>query len=226
MMDRVPGQLSDADISTIFAETQAAREKGAKRALDISHRSQNIECLQPPAGPIMSYLIPYLSRDFRMERGSAPIIGAVKIDKLPVKPKPHFIPFIHELPAKPLKRTVIPRLVAALGFLGLYYIGASALRPPKGFPSSWSFLGTPFKTEYVGNAGVDGLLTILVKFFSSSITSEDPAPLLQAIYLAATLIPTLLIWTIESRRRGNIESMIGRLVTWYVTTPVHPIQPC
>ncbi|KAH8890413.1 FAD binding domain-containing protein [Thozetella sp. PMI_491] len=213
-LDTVSGSLSEADVTAIFAATEDARKERATLAVDAAHSAQKGTALERPGtAKVVRLMAPYLPRDVRGEGWTKLFVNTEKVNKLPEPNTRHFVPFKDELPAAPLKKSTLPRLAAAAAFAGLYYLGLNALRLPV-FPATFSFLGEPFKTVYTGRAGLDRLLTILVKFFSGAVASTDPGARLQALYLLSMLTPTIAIWTIESRRRGNTQNFLGYLLTW------------
>ncbi|KAH8891947.1 FAD/NAD(P)-binding domain-containing protein [Thozetella sp. PMI_491] len=190
-LDSNRGPLTAEDITDIFAQTQAVRAPRMKLAMDLAIKALHFESLQPRGVELLvKTMLPILGRDVRMERQSSVILGA----------RPHF-------------DASLPRWITGLTMVVLSNVASHALRLPE-YPPNLLFRGVPFKTKYTGFAGLDGLFTLLVKFFGPLVAGDDPAKLIQAAYLIASLMPMLVILTVESRRRGNAQGLNTRLVTW------------
>ncbi|KAH8898447.1 FAD binding domain-containing protein [Thozetella sp. PMI_491] len=213
-LDSSRGALSSGDIESMFGEIQKIRHDRASQAVSESNSRQAIEAFEGPLSEVVTPILAhFLSRDIKGERQTGMAIPAVRINSLPMPKRSHYIPYEDELPAKPLKKATLPRLLAALVFVTLMFAAVKGLDLGRISALPASFLGAPFIGGWTGLPAVDNVLSVLVKFFSAVVTSPDPAHRLQLAYFLTIMVPALLIWTIEANRRGNNQTMMGWLVS-------------
>ena len=205
-LDVVCGPLSNAEIDGIFSETQAVRQDRARLSVDTAYKVQKVEAMESPmAGILVRLMLPLLSRDMLLERQSGIIVESVRVEKLPVPERAHFVPYVDELPANPMTNARLPKLATALCLLGLFYIAIDAQRLPN--------LQTVTET-YNRNWALNNMLVDFKGILSAPVISEDLNQHIHSVYFMAMLIPAILIWTIEGHRRGNNETILGRLIIW------------
>ena len=181
--------------------------------MDKSREDQQVAAMETPLYQFLGGVMPALmSRDMRDAANTTIIEGAVKIERLPVPKTRHALPFPDELPAKPLRSAWLPRTITALSLIGLFYLANNAidldLAPPD------LFRGSPFKRTYTGLAAIDEIILILVQCFTPEVAGEDEAQRVQAIYFLPMISSVILIWMVEAHRRGNRQTLIGRILLW------------
>ena len=213
-LDASSDRLVDEQIDSAFSEVQSLRQERAQQAVDIAKDVQNVEAMQVPGASLMvKIMLPLLTKDMRLERQSGVIVDAVRVDNLPMPYREHYVPYVDELPAKPIRKAWVPKLAVLASFLGLFWMANNSLQIGA-VPARFS--GQPFNTIYAGVSPLDSRLDNRVNSFSLSVASKDPAQSLQAAYLVASLTPSILIWLLEGYRRGNHQTIPGKLLTWWV----------
>lgn len=204
-----PEGLSDEHIDTAFSETQKLREPRAWELVKASHLQQAIEAMETPIFELMAkYYIPILAVDQKLASWAKNIEGAHRLDMLDVPKRFRFIPFLDELPSKPLESSIVPKLVAGVTFGSIFWVAQQALQIN---PDGWTFrfVDHPLKETYTGIPAIDFTLSLLVWCFSNGVAGDDPNFRLQCLYFMVMLIPIALIWTIESYRNGNYRSLVS-----------------
>lgn len=204
-----PEGLSDEHIDTAFSETQKLREPRAWELVKASHLQQVIEAMETPIFELMAkYYIPILTVDQKFASWAKNIEGAHRLAMLDVPKRFRFIPFLDELPSKPLESSTVPKLVAGVTFGSIFWVAQQALQiNPDGWTSK--FVDHPLKETYTGIPAIDFTLSLLVWCFSNGVAGDDPNFRLQCLYFMVMLIPMALIWTIESYRNGNYRSLVS-----------------
>ncbi|KAI8622900.1 FAD binding domain protein [Xylariaceae sp. FL1651] len=196
--------FSTEDIEAVGRQMQAARYQRAQDAMTGAHKRQAILAYE---NPLLSRwfsrtLVPLLGDEFTFQRFGEPLLGGLRLERLPVPFRPRAIPFDHELPAPPLKPAVhkAPRLVFACVILALLVasfnnaylqpnVPFSRVSPP---PPSQADLPTPVAEQ------------------------EHRLPW---VYVLSQLLSPLLIITIEGYRIGNIFSFINFPIAFTVAIP-------
>ncbi|GME30130.1 putative FAD binding domain protein [Neofusicoccum parvum] len=200
MMKSHPEGLSDDHIDTAFSETQKLRQPRAWELIKASHLQQAIEAMETPILELMvKYYMPIMSVDQRLAAWTKSIESAHRLEMLDVPKRFRFIPFVDELPSKPLQSSVMPRLVTGVAFGSIFWVAQQVLQiNPDGWTSK--FVDHPLKKTYTGIPAIDSTLSLLVWCFSTGVAGNDPNFRLQCLYFMIMLIPMALIWTIESYR--------------------------
>lgn len=210
MMKSRPEGLSDADVNSVFAETQKLRSPRAWELVRASHKQQSVEAMETPLLEFLArYYIPTLPIDSKLNAWTTNISnGAHKLDMFHVPKRFRFIPFTDELPSKPLGTLLLPKLLFAAVFVLLFGTAQKLLQiPPDSLPAT--FLGGPLKQTYTGISTVDLTLSTLVSAFSGGVAGSDPNQRVQCIYFSIMLLPVVLIWTVEAYRNGNHRSLVS-----------------
>ncbi|KAL8364969.1 hypothetical protein RB595_003993 [Gaeumannomyces hyphopodioides] len=212
-LDSSSGRLSARDIESVFRDTQAVRFERAKAFVQFSRDQQDFSAPSGWLGFFGIRMAPWLlTEEIMTEQQLHLAVDAVRIEGLPVPFRPHYIPWTGELPAKPIRHSWIPRVIVALALLALTYAAGYGIAEVKMVPES--FLGHPFRDFYTGHQGTDHILDFLTKVFSVVVGSPTLESRLQVIYFLPMLTPMVLIWMVEAHRRGNLQTIPGRLVTW------------
>ncbi|KLU82235.1 hypothetical protein MAPG_01310 [Magnaporthiopsis poae ATCC 64411] len=116
-----------------------------------------------------------------------------------------------DLPAKPIKNALLPRLIMGLVLLGLWHVAAHGIKAGE-VPNS--FLGHPFRKTFTGNGMIDTFLAYLTRLFSLALDSPVAEQRIQLGYILCMLTPTVLIWVVEGHRRANLQAFSGRVLTF------------
>ncbi|KAH7012377.1 FAD binding domain-containing protein [Macrophomina phaseolina] len=223
VMKSQPEGLSDEHVQTIFSETQTQRELRVLQLVKASHMHQALEAMETPfLEAVAKYYIPTLSTDQKLAQWAINIEGGQCLDMLDVPKRFRFVPFLDQLPSKPLKRSVTLKLVIAATFGLLFRIAQQALQiNPDGWTSN--FMDHPLKETYTGILAVDFILSQLVWCFSKGVSGDEPNQRLQCLYFMIMLIPVTLIWTVEGYRNGNHKSLVSLPVVFSATSQLFGI---
>lgn len=214
-LDALPSpsaSLSAADVDAILRDTQALRHERARQVVTYSQTVQQTYARSGWLGMKMTYLLPLLlSQEKLMEAWATVMADAVRVEHLPVVFRPHYVPFTLELPAKPIRNVGLERTATALALAGLTWLAGFGIRAFGQLPDA--MFGQPFRQTFTGY-GVDRILRVLTKIFAVSLASPIPEQRLQLVYFVPMMAPTVLIWLVEAHRRGNAQTLFGRLLTW------------
>lgn len=214
-LDALPSpsaSLSAADVDAILRDTQALRHERARQVVTYSQTVQQTYARSGWLGMKMTYLLPLLlSQEKLMEAWATVMADAVRVEHLPVVFRPHYVPFTLELPAKPIRNVGLERTATALALAGLTWLAGFGIRAFGQLPDA--MFGQPFRQTFTGYA-VDRILRVLTKIFAVSLASPIPEQRLQLVYFVPMMAPTVLIWLVEAHRRGNAQTLFGRLLTW------------
>ncbi|TLS26765.1 hypothetical protein PpBr36_04822 [Pyricularia pennisetigena] len=214
-LDRLSGssRLSASDIEAVFREVDSVRHKRAEALMAAARKQQAMNAPEGFFGFHMTLLVPYmLSVEKMCEPQVVGCADAVRVERLPVPFRPHFIPFTDELPAKPIQSLRLPRLVVALVMGALVLMAGHGIVHISDLPDT--FLAQPFRTVFTSNPIVDKILLALTKIFAMGLTSPIPEQYLQMVYFLPMLAPLILIWVVEANRRGNQQTIRGTILTW------------
>ncbi|GME48263.1 FAD binding domain containing protein [Neofusicoccum parvum] len=206
--------LSDPDVEKIFDETQSARHSRAWEVVTYAHDQQRVEAMETPALELFAcWILPRLERETAMSKFADLISPGVRLEMLPLPERPRWIPYLDELPAKPLGGGRFPAMAAACLFVVLLCIAKAALELslPEG---PLSFLGGPLKTTYVGLTQLDSSLWTLVFAFSHGIAGSDASLRVLVIYFLSALLPITTVWIVEAHRHGNKRTPIAWPSIW------------
>ncbi|EKG11619.1 hypothetical protein MPH_11112 [Macrophomina phaseolina MS6] len=209
MMKSHPEGLSDEHITHVFSETQKLREPRTWELIRASHKQQSAEAMVSPLLElVVKYYMPIMNIDQKLAGWAKSIEGANRLEMLDVPKRFRFIPFLDELPSKPLESTAALKLVVAVVFGLLFRVAQLALQiNPEGWTGS--FIGHPLKETYTGIPTIDSTLSLLVWCFSNGVSGDEPSQRLQCLYFMVMLLPIALIWTIEGYRNGNYGSLVS-----------------
>ncbi|KAI0600328.1 FAD binding domain protein [Biscogniauxia sp. FL1348] len=206
MRDSRPGGLTgltDSDIHTIFQQTQAARHERAKRLVGDAHTLQALSAYEKPllSKVVWEYVGPMLGEELGLSFFSTPIVGGARIEKLPIPHRERLIPYADELPAKPQRAFTgyLTRAFFIAAMAGLMWLAGKSLRAPLAELGSWNG-EAPISRPWAGIG--NGLLGVLVSFFSFVLESDSVADRVQLIYFMCQLATPALMYTIDGHRKG------------------------
>lgn len=118
--------LTDQEVRSIFQEVQSTRKSRVQMLVTHAHDEQALSAYEKP---LMSVLVWYgigrfLGNDALLNLFSNIVIGATKIGQLPTPKRSRLIPFVDELPEKPINKTSwqIVRGTFVLGMLWLFWL--------------------------------------------------------------------------------------------------------
>lgn len=154
------------------------------------------------------WILPRLERETAMSKFADLISPGVRLEMLPLPERPRWIPYLDELPAKPLGGGRFLAVAAAGLFVMLLCIAKAALELslPEG---PLSFLGGPLKTTYVGLPQLDSWLWTLVFAFSHGVAGSDASLRVLVVYFLSALLPITTVWIVEAHRHGNKRTPIA-----------------
>jgi hypothetical protein len=156
-------------------------------------------------------LPPILPRDMQAATQQLIVEGAEKIGGLPVPYRPHIVPFTDELPARPLRSAWLLRLMTVFVLLALWIVARTTVR--------WQMVPKPFHGAPLGDIytvweHLDGGILRLTNLSKPGLGGTGAAQRLQRYYSQAMLASTVLVWVVEANRRGNYQSLVGRILIW------------
>lgn len=193
----------------MFQNAQSDRKERITWLKDEAHERQRGQALETTALAVMENVLPRMvSRQKVLQILSVPMLGARRIEVLPMPYRPHSIPFDDELHAAPLGRTP-GRLVTGLATVAQGTLAWLSFKHLVSLQIPTTFGGAPLRRSYTGFQGVDGLLSVLVAVFGRAITGSDPAARTQWICFLPLLASCSTEWTIESYKVGANTSLIS-----------------
>lgn len=199
LLQKKGGKPTDEDIDAMFRRVQKSRHERASWLVKEAHARQQADALETLGLHFQSTVLPrFLDNEAVLSFASAHVIGAPKINSLPVPLRYHSIPFEDELPARVLKPAWISSALGLLSQAGLFWLAGKTLGPGLQVPSS--FAGAPLRKTYLGVPAVDGMLSMLVSVFGTSIFSPDRGLRVQFAYFMPVIATSMLDWTIDSYR--------------------------
>jgi hypothetical protein len=192
-------ELSDQDIDAMFCRVQKSRHERASWLVKEAHKRQQADALETLPLHLKSTVLPHiLDSEAAFSLASAHMIGASKINSLPVPSRYHSIPFEDELPARVLKPAWISSAFGLLSQAGLFWVAGRTLGRGLQIPNL--FAGAPLRRTYLGVSAVDGLLSMIVSVFGASVFAPDREMRIQIAYFMPVIATSMLDWTIDSYR--------------------------
>jgi hypothetical protein len=200
--------LTDQDIKDVFTETQAARHKRAEEIVSSAHLYQSLMAYEKP---LLSTLI--LDgfgrfRDFEavLTRTAVQVSGSSRLEQLPIKHRPRAIPFVDELPARPLGKATPVRTIFAILNACLLLI---AIRPHYRPISASELLNStqPLSFDTTGTAALNSLIDQHVSCPSVAAGTVEQA--VRLLYSSTQLLAPVLIYIVEGYRAGNSGTFLA-----------------
>lgn len=198
----------------VFAEYQRVREARAEAATDASAALARIHNMHNPASRFfVKFMLPHVA-EFLPELAGSAMIGAVKIDFLP-------LPIISLTGTKPfnpsqgdgMQESKIRRALLALPLLGLAFAALFVmdLGPSIDWARNLRDSGVlqlqgssvPIVRSFYGIQGFDNFVALVNGFFFPSMYGYDPVSRRQVISFLTDGTVLLTIWIFESVRRAN-----------------------
>ncbi|KAF4343929.1 3-hydroxybenzoate 6-hydroxylase 1 [Fusarium beomiforme] len=179
-----PHSLSEPQIEAALANVHTLRYERSRNLVAQAHMLQKISSQRMPFASLFTYLLPLFGPTAFADVVVPVCSAAPKIEGIPVPRRPHCVPFEDELPAKPLKASLVRRVpwILASGSLGMLVSVALGKSSIGG--------GTAISNTF-HQLGIGGVLAKL-------------AGLKAATGLAINLIPTLATWVIEGSRNRSV----------------------
>ncbi|KAF5528824.1 zeaxanthin epoxidase chloroplastic, partial [Fusarium phyllophilum] len=213
---------SNAEIEAAFSAVQEERFQRVQWLVNDAHKTQQMQTMATPflatIGPILARLS---STQTVLQLGARKVVGAIRINSIPVPQRAHAIPFNDELPSQPLSCSWLPTGLGATSQAAILRLATQILGPLE-IPTT--FGGEPLIKCYTGVK----ILTTLVAVFGVPLASGNEAANLQWISFTPLLLSTTLDWTLESYRvgsKGFITSFSSVFSTIYQLKAVGRIAP-
>lgn len=178
--------LSEQDVTEIFSKTQAARYDREKQIVEVAHKQQALNAFEKPLVSKLAYTAaPFAGDEYVLNLIGKVLIGSTSIKKLAIPYRPRAIPFINELPEKPISQRVstIVRAGFTGGMIGVAWLAGKAFQLANTDNTSW---GT-----------------------SAPFVGRGPIPILHVLNFALQRISPILIYTIEGHRVGNRGTLLS-----------------
>ncbi|KAF5536396.1 zeaxanthin epoxidase chloroplastic [Fusarium mexicanum] len=217
---------SNAQIEAAFTAVQEERFQRVQWLVSDAHKTQQMQAM---ATPFLATISPILARlsstQTVLQLGASKVIGATRINSIPVPLREHTIPFNDELPSQPLSWTWLPTGLGVIGQAAIFRLATQILGPLE-IPTT--FGGEPLVKHYTRLVTLDKILTHLVAVFEVPLASGNMAANLQWISFTPLLLSTTLDWTLESYRvgsKGLLTSFSSIFSTIYQIKAVGRIAP-
>lgn len=123
--------LDDEDFARIFAQMQAARDKRIRNAVEDAHQLQALMASENPlVTRLFTWALAWLPNShWTLQRISATVVGASRIQCLPMPRRARAIPFEDERPAPPVKPTtsqIVHHVYAGAVLAAAAWVGRAA----------------------------------------------------------------------------------------------------
>ncbi|KAF4960847.1 hypothetical protein FGADI_680 [Fusarium gaditjirri] len=217
---------NDAQIEAAFAAVQDERFQRVQWLVDDAHKVQQTQAMATPflavVGPILARLTSSQSVRQLIARK---VVGATRINSIPLPQREHTVPFNDELPCRPLSWSWLPVGLGVASQAALFRLAIQILGP---LQTPTGFGGEPLVNHYTGFRIVDKILKALVAVFGVPLASGNAASNLQWISFTPLLLSTTLDWTLESYRvgsKGLLTSFSSIFSTIYQLKAVGRIAP-
>lgn len=202
-LDLTQQRLSTEDFQEVFAEAQISQENRTQHLLEHSSRMQSVDAMESVFSPlIVKFVIPSLTDDAALAIVGANTVKGQRIKPLQVPKRARYVPYDDELPSKPLRNLAVSKACVITLYMVLLYL---AHLVPSASGSIFDIIGNELPKGYID--------PIIHNHTTIGETSESQV--FHSLSSVMSLIPAILIWNLEGRRRGNIRS-VG---SWYVYEP-------
>ncbi|CCT63537.1 uncharacterized protein FFB20_03024 [Fusarium fujikuroi] len=201
LVNHLTGEYSKWSVKNIesaFAAVQKERFDRVKWLIDDAHQIQQIQAM---ADPLLAVIGPPRARLLSEITflGGSKLVGAMRVNGIPLPPREHTVPFNDELPAKPLSWSWLPIAVGAFSQVALLQLASEMLVP---LQKPNTFGGEPLAKHYTGIETLHKILATSVAIFGVSLESGTSTRL-QLISFTPLSMSTILDWTLESHRVGS-----------------------
>ncbi|OLN86642.1 FAD-dependent urate hydroxylase 3 [Colletotrichum chlorophyti] len=199
--------LTNNDVAEVFAFFQKAQRPRATRVVARSHTLQALAAFEQRllSRFILHVVVPWQHDELALAETASILSDAPRIDTLPIPFRPKAIPFVDELPAKPVTSksvhlfVVITTLGASFGLLWL----VANIQFPYIPTFTWGGGEEPLDRKWLPTKSLNNYALYVVSLCSHPILDETAGPTAHLIYLLAQMISPNLIYTIEANRVGN-----------------------
>jgi hypothetical protein len=117
---RCSKSLSNSDFDSIFARVQALCIGRAKALVKNAKNQQMVQANGHPIAPMLVFLLGYMGGlDFDLTQVAKRVLRGASLRDIPVPKRHRWIPFIDELPARPMSRLWMTKILFA-GLTSLY----------------------------------------------------------------------------------------------------------
>ncbi|KAF5599002.1 zeaxanthin epoxidase chloroplastic [Fusarium pseudoanthophilum] len=192
---------SDAQIEAAFSAVQEERFQRVQWLVNDAHQMQQMQAMATPflatIGPILARIS---STQTLLQMLAQKVVGATRINSIPVPRREHTIPTNDELPSQPLSWSWLPLGLGVLSQAAIFRLATQILGRLE-IPTA--FGGEPLIKCYTGIRSVDEILTRLVAVFGVPVASGNVAANLQWVSFTPLLLSTAMDWTLESYRVGS-----------------------
>nr|RBQ96849.1 hypothetical protein FVER53263_04386 [Fusarium verticillioides] len=217
---------TNTQIEAAFSAVQEERFQRVQWLVNDAHKTQKMQAMETPLlatiGPILAHLS---STQTLLQLIARKVVGATRVNSIPVPQRQHTIPFNDELPSQPLSWSWLPTGLGVLSQAALFRLALQILGPLE-IPTT--FGGEPVVKHYTGLVTLDKILAHLVAVFGVPLASGNVAANLQWISFTPILLSTTLDWTLESYRvgsKGLLTSFSSVFSTIYQVKAVGRIAP-
>lgn len=216
------GNLSTAEIMSVFEKTQKQREDRTWGLVKQSHNRQRLECMETPfLNFIAKCVLPYIPKSVLVDRWVDTYSAAASLRMIPTPERGNTIPYFDQLIRQPAARAKISYLLyvvfAVLAVVASWLLsgalrtnGTLALVREAIVNGQIDSLNGDLRRYYTGISSIDKILVILVTIFLPAISSNRQEQPLQLLYFLASMLPLIAIFTIEGYRQKNKWSLIAR----------------
>ncbi|KAF4337463.1 zeaxanthin epoxidase chloroplastic [Fusarium beomiforme] len=192
---------SNAQIEAAFSAVQEERFQRVQWLINDANQTQELQAMTTP---FLATIAPILARlsstQSLLQLLAHKVVGATRINGLPVPQREHTVPFNDELPSQPLSWSWLPVGLGVISQAAIFRLATQILGRLE-IPTT--FGGEPLVKCYTGIRTVDKTLTTLVAVFGAPVASGNAAANLQWVSFTPLLLSTVLDWTLESYRVGS-----------------------
>jgi hypothetical protein len=204
---------SDADVEDVLRKTQEARYEPSKQVVEVSHLRQSILAWDTPwlSWAVYNVIVPILGFEPALNMFHANIAPGISLRRIPIPHMPRAIPYLDELPVRPLSaRAKLRGRLAFSAVMGvLLWVAVKGMRIPLAEMGAWTEGGPAMQRAFVSSARWNKVLNIIVSLFSYVIAGDQPAPRAQVVYFLGQVLMPLLVWTTEGYRIGNSGTILS-----------------
>ncbi|KAL3440151.1 hypothetical protein BJX65DRAFT_300686 [Aspergillus insuetus] len=217
--------LTDEDIQTIFTETQSARHARADLIIKEARDTQALFAYENRivSGFVFGILQPVFGGEAILDIISSVLVGASKIESLPVPQRRRAIPFHDELPEKPIHASTHNRVrYALLAVMGVVvFIGVKPLALPTQALQHWctSHVGQ----RWFGDSAINDFFNLLVGVLAAPIEGGGVSANAHLWNFIPQLISPLLIYAIEGHRTGHRATPLALPILYSIAMQVQGI---
>lgn len=196
----------DLALEKMFREVQASRFERVSWLIKEAHTHQQTDALETLGLQFLGSVLPrVLDIEAVLNLASAKLVGAQRVQGLPVPPRYHSIPYEDELPAPVLKSAWLSSALGVVSQAALFW-AASRILDMGSLQVPPTFAGEPLRQVYTGVPAIDQILATLVAVFGEAVFPRtDLAQHVQIAYFLPIIGTSVLDWTVDSYRLSDNE---------------------